>query len=338
MRLGPLMLDLEAAQLQSDEVELVKSPHVGGVILFSRNFESIPQLLGLIREIRDYRPELLLAVDQEGGRVQRFKEGFTRLPPMQTFYQGYCQFPEDTLLFVEDCGWLMAAELLACELDFSFAPVLDLDAEHCKVIADRAFADDPVAVSALAGAFIRGMHDAGMAATGKHFPGHGSVSGDSHMLLPIDTRSMEEIQVRDMQPFSNLSDELDGIMPAHIQFLKIDQQPVGFSRIWLQEMLRKKLNFKGVIFSDDLSMEGATGAGSYAERASLALSAGCDMVLACNNRIGALDILQWLEKTDYEPSPRLSTMSRRKQWCWDAVRQSRRWQRTAEQLAGLVGG
>ncbi len=330
--LGPLLLDLAGTGLQPEEAELITSPQVGGIILFARNFESRPQLLDLVADIRALRPNLLLAVDQEGGRVQRFKAGFTRLPPMQFFYRDYCQQPNETLAFVEDVGWLMAAEILASGLDFSFAPVLDLDSDRCAVIADRAFADDADAVIALAGAFMRGMHGAGMATTGKHFPGHGSVEGDSHKVRPVDTRSREQIQRRDMRPFVELCPYLDAIMPAHICFPKVDAQPVGFSRVWLQQVLRRQLGFEGVIFSDDLSMEGASGAGGYRERAEAALTAGCDMVLACNNRQGALAILEWLNSVNSPSNPRLSTMARRRLWRWDELQENTRWRHTVARL------
>ena len=336
MTLGPLMMDLQGTSLQEDEAPQLRSAQVGGVILFARNFETRSQLQALVAEIRAQRPELLVAVDQEGGRVQRFKEGFTRLPPMQAFYRHYKRDANETLSLVEDCGWLMAAELLACDLDFSFAPVLDVDCDNCSVIADRAFADDPAAVTALAGAFIRGMHDAGMASTGKHFPGHGAVTGDSHLLLPVDTRDLAEIQARDWLPFTALSKELDGIMPAHIHFPKIDEQPVGFSRVWLQELLRGELGYTGVIFSDDLSMEGAAASGGYAQRAALALQAGCDMVLACNNPKGATEIREWLERQLPPLSPRLTQMRRRKTWDWEQLQQQVRWRATSDRLQKLV--
>lgn len=337
MQLGPLMLDLQSTRLQPEETDLLLSPHVGGVIFFARNFECKSQLMDLIGEIRQVRGNLLLAVDQEGGRVQRFKEGFTRLPPMQAFYRLFQQTPVQALALAENTGWLMAVELLASGLDFSFAPVLDIDDNHCSVIANRAFAPEPGAVIELAGAFIRGMHEAGMAATGKHFPGHGNVSGDSHLIRPVDERSWREIEATDLQPFKALSKQLQAVMPAHIEFPAIDSQTVGFSSVWLQKILRQKLGFDGVIFSDDLSMEGASGAGGYAKRAEKALAAGCDMVLACNNRAGALEILSWLEQESFQASKRLYSMAASKNWCWETLDQQPRRQETVTQLAALDG-
>ncbi|MGQ9424635.1 beta-N-acetylhexosaminidase [Gilvimarinus sp. F26214L] len=332
---GPLMLDLEGLTLTDDEKNLLREPLVGGVIFFSRNFQSRGQLEALVGEIRAVRPELLLAVDQEGGRVQRFREGFTRLPPMQSFLCGYRADPAATLERVRDAGWLMAAEILAADVDFSFAPVLDVDEEHCSVIADRAFSADPQEVSRLAEAFIEGMHEAGMAATGKHFPGHGGVRGDSHLVLPIDERNWREVEARDWQPFLQLRAILDAVMPAHIVFPAVDEQPVGFSRPWLQEKLRGQLGFEGVIFSDDLSMEGAAAGGSYGDRAELALGAGCDMVLVCNNRSGALEVLDRLKRNPPDVSPRLSTMRKRRDWDWSALQADPRWRHCRAELQAV---
>mgnify|MGYP000276831853 CR=1 FL=1 len=335
MQLGPLILDLQSTRLRPEEKDLLLSPYTGGVIFFARNFECKSQLMDLIGEVRQLRGDLLLAVDQEGGRVQRFKEGFTRLPPMQAFYTLYQKVPERALALAENTGWLMAAELLATGLDFSFAPVLDVDNNRCAVIADRAFAPEPDAVIDLAGAFIRGLHAAGMAATGKHFPGHGSVSGDSHLVRPVDDRSWKEIEATDLRPFKMLSTQLQAVMPAHITFPAVDSQPVGFSSVWLREVLRQELGFEGVIFSDDLSMKGASGAGGYAKRAEKALTAGCDMVLACNNQAGALEILRWLERENFPASTRLSSMAGSTRWNWDSLGRQSRWQETVEQLATM---
>lgn len=330
------MLDLEGLHLSTDERSLLTEPLVGGVIFFARNFESRDQLRALVRQIREIRPELLLAVDQEGGRVQRFKSGFTRLPPMQAFLAGYRNSPADTLQELRDAGWLMAAEILAMDMDFSFAPVLDVDADYCSVIADRAFSDRAEQVTELAGAFVAGMHEAGMAATGKHFPGHGGVQGDSHLLLPVDDRCWEEIEHRDWRPFRELGNSLDAVMPAHIVFSQLDSRPVGFSRIWLQNKLRGELAFEGVIFSDDLTMEGAAIAGGYGDRAELALEAGCDMVLVCNNRRGALEVIERLQGKSLEPPARLSMMRKRRDWDWKKLESDPRWQTTRARLAAMA--
>jgi beta-N-acetylhexosaminidase len=333
---GPVMLDLEGLQLSLAERKLLADPLTGGVILFARNYHSRAQLRQLIADIRRVRPHLLLAVDQEGGRVQRFQSGFTRLPAMQRFLQHYRAEPTATLQLLKDTGWLMAAELLAMDIDFSFAPVLDVDDDHCSVVADRSFSSCAEDVAELAGAFIAGMHEAGMAATGKHFPGHGGVKGDSHHVLPVDERSWEAILARDWQPFQALANRLDAVMPAHIVLSRLDPQPVGFSRFWLQGKLRGELAFQGVIFSDDLSMEGASVGGSYGDRAELALAAGCDMVLVCNNREGALEVIERLKARALPVSQRLSAMRKRRNWDWQTLESLPRWHDTRAQLAKIV--
>lgn len=331
------MLDLEGLQLSPGEQSLLADPLVGGVIFFARNYESREQLAQLVAEIRRIRPDLLLAADQEGGRVQRFKIGFTRIPAMQSFLPKYRAEPKIALQLVKDAGWLMAAEILAMDIDFSFAPVLDVDDEYCSVIADRSFSGRPDEVADLAGAFIAGMHESGMAATGKHFPGHGAVKGDSHLVLPVDERSWESIAGRDWRPFQALAGTLDAVMPAHIVYSKLDSQPVGFSRFWLQDKLRGELGFEGVIFSDDLSMEGAAIGGSYGDRAELALAAGCDMVLVCNNPGGALEVIERLKVKSAPVSPRLPSMRKRRNWDWKTLESQTRWEDTRAELAKLLG-
>lgn len=334
MNPGPLMLDLDGLALSREEETLLRHPGVGGVIFFARNFSNREQLQALVAEIRAIRPELLLCVDQEGGRVQRFKEGFTRIPPMQVLGDRLNEDGGDTLL--RDSGWLMASELLASGVDFSFAPVLDVDRQCCEVIADRSFSDAPQQVVTAARAFIEGMHEAGMAATGKHFPGHGGVIADSHLETPYDERSLDELRERDLQPFVQLSSQLDAVMPAHIVFPNVDADAVGFSRFWLQTLLRQELQFDGVIFSDDLSMKGADLAGGYADKARSALGAGCDMVLVCNNRKGALEVLEYLETAQIMPSQRLLAMRGRKQPDWATLVASERWRVTASRLEKIL--
>lgn len=300
MTLGPVMLDLAGQTLSSIERERLRHPLVGGVILFSRNYASPTQITDLVREIHALRePRLLVAVDQEGGRVQRFREGFTRLPPPRQLGQLYDENPRRARRLAHSAGWLMAAELRAVDVDFSFAPVLDLDRGISEVIGDRAFHANPDAVAALAVSYVAGMNEAGMAATGKHFPGHGGCRADSHAALPVDERSYADIYVEDLVPFEFLVENgLAAIMPAHVLYPRVDAQPAGYSRVWLQEILRQRLGFQGIIFSDDLSMEGARGAGGMAERAALALAAGCDMVLVCNDAAGADGVLGELRVHD----------------------------------------
>ena len=302
MTLGPLMVDLVGLTLSEEEAEILQHPLVGGVILFSRNYESPEQITELTASIRALRdPHLLISVDHEGGRVQRFRNGFTRLPPVGVLGQGYKRQPDLTLSRAEMTGWLMAVELRAVGVDFSFAPVLDLDYGVSEVIGDRSFHRDPATVTAVAKAYIQGMKRAWMPAVGKHFPGHGAVEVDSHLGLPKDTRHYEDMLQSDMLPFRQLcNSELAGIMPAHIVYEKSDQLPAGFSPFWIQEVLRERLGFQGAILSDDLSMEGAAVMGDSVARAEAALSAGCDMVLVCNKPDSVVQVIDGL-KIEQDP-------------------------------------
>lgn len=304
MVLGPVMLDVAGSVLTTEERERLRHPLVGGVILFSRNYQSPEQIAALVADIHGLRePRLLVAVDHEGGRVQRFREGFTRLPPVRRLGEMYDSDPERAKRTAHAAGWLMAAELRAVGVDFSFAPVLDLDRGISRVIGDRAFHSAPNAVAEIAISYIGGMTEAGMAATGKHFPGHGGCEADSHLALPVDERDFTQIYAEDLVPFARVIEKgLAGIMPAHVLYPRIDAQPAGFSPFWLQDVLRGRLGFQGVIFSDDLSMEGAKGAGGMVERAEMALAAGCDMVLVCNDPASADVVLDGLRTADNSAS------------------------------------
>lgn len=297
MTLGPLMIDIAGSALDDTDREVLAHPLVGGVILFSRNYVDRAQLSALCAEIHALRtPPLLIAVDHEGGRVQRFRSGFTELPPMARLGEAYARAPRPALALATELGWLMAAELRAVGVDFSFAPVLDLHSAASRVINDRAFHPEPDAVGRLAQAFMRGMHAAGMAAVGKHFPGHGTVHADSHHELPIDRRPLSRIRHRDLVPFRLLcAAGIDAVMPAHILFPQVDNVPVGYSARWIGGVLRGELEFQGAVFSDDLSMSGAAIGASPVERARRALAAGCDMCLLCNDRPAAVRVLHELE-------------------------------------------
>jgi beta-N-acetylhexosaminidase len=328
------MLDLEGTALTAVERELLRHPLVGGVILFSRNYADPEQLEALLAEIHTLRqPRLLVAVDHEGGRVQRFRDGFTHLPPARAFGDIYQHDRRRARHLAETCGWVMAAELRAVGVDFSFAPVLDLDRGISRVIGDRAFHRDPESVSDLARAYIRGMHHAGMAATGKHFPGHGGVEADSHKALPVDERAYADLSLEDMLPYERLLEDLAGVMPAHVVYPSIDPQPAGFSPFWLREVLRRRLGFQGIIFSDDLDMEGASAAGGFVERAEAARAAGCDMVLVCNNRRGAEQVLDGLRTgEDALLHARLARMHGKPAPERDALHRDRRWREASELL------
>ena len=292
MPIAPLMLDFEGTEMTQDEKELMQHPLCGGLILFSRNFESVEQLEHLIAQVRDAsKSDLLIGVDHEGGRVQRFREGFTKLPALGKLYE-QSKEEQSALQASHNHAWLMASELRAMGIDFSFAPVLDLNYGVSEVIGDRAFHGDAAIVTKMAEAYISGMQQAGMASTGKHFPGHGAVVADSHKEIPIDKRSFATLDASDILPFMKLIPKgLDAVMPAHVIYPSIDSRPAGFSEVWLKQVLRGILGFDGVIFSDDLDMEGASFAGNYAQRAEAAIDAGCDMVLVCNNREGVIQVL-----------------------------------------------
>jgi len=333
MSQGPLIIDLDGFSLTSSEKYLLKSRHIGGVIFFSRNFKNINQLLSLVFEIRKIKPDILICVDQEGGRVQRLKNGFSQLPSMKILGDLLDTSSEN---FIKDCGWLMASELIACDIDFSFAPVLDLDIDKCVVIADRSFSQYPILATRAAKLFIDGMKEAGMGATGKHFPGHGGVVNDSHHMTPRDDRNIENLYEHDLIPFKELAGTLDAIMPAHIIYPEIDQDAVCFSKFWLTQVLRKDLKFDGVIFSDDLSMKGADIAGDYKNKAKSALDAGCDMILVCNNREGVIEVIGFLESYNWTPPLRLSKMNHRNKISWKELACDNRWKSTKAFLATLL--
>ena len=304
MTLGPIVIDIAGKSLTDEDRRRLAHPLTGGVILFTRNYASSDQLRSLTAEIHAVRePPLIIAVDHEGGRVQRFRSGFTVLPPMRALGEAWNANRQDARRLAHEVGYVLAAELRAHGVDLSFAPVLDVDYGESSVIGDRAFHSDAEAVAELAGSLIQGLKEGGMSAVGKHFPGHGHVRADSHIELPVDERSYADIELADMVPFARLIRAgLSAIMPAHIVYRAVDSQPAGFSSVWLKRVLREELRFDGLVFSDDLSMEGARAVGDIVTRTRAALEAGCDMVLVCNDP-AAVDTLY--AEFDY-PMPAVS--------------------------------
>lgn len=337
MSLGPVMLDVDGLSLSPADRELLRQPAVGGVILFSRNFESAGQVADLIAEIRALRrPPLLVAVDHEGGRVQRFREGFTAVPPMRRIGREYDRDNELGLKAAHDAGWIIASELRAVGVDICFAPCVDLDWGVSDVIGDRAFHRDPDVVTDLAGSFSRGLRSAGMAAVAKHFPGHGAVVADSHLKLPVDRRDYSLV-LDDMRPYERLvaGGTIAGVMLAHIVYEQIDPQPAGFSAYWIGRELRERLGFGGAVFCDDLSMKATRDFGPMRRRARLALDAGCDMVLVCNDRDAAHQAADALAEYSNPLSlVRLARLHGTGQPLREALLASDRWQTVNRQFAG----
>jgi beta-N-acetylhexosaminidase len=310
---GPVVLDVVGTALTDDDRRRLSHPATGGVILFARNYENPEQLIALTDDIERLRePALPVCADQEGGRVQRFKDGFTRIPPMRQLGRAWDRDREAAKTAARSVAYIIAAELGAHGVDFSFAPVLDLDFGSSGVIGDRALHYDPIAVGALAAAIVRGFADAGAAAVAKHFPGHGFAEADSHVAMPTDNRKPADIAKKDMAPYRAAIDAgLAAVMPAHVVYPQADAEPAGYSRYWLQDVLRAKIGFDGLIFSDDLSMEGASTAGGIPERARAALAAGCDMVLLCNDPEGQSALLESLGDLPLAKPERLERMRRK---------------------------
>lgn len=336
---GPLMIDLEGLQLSAEERELLSHPMVGGVLLFTRNYEHPDQLTGLVKAIRSVRESLLVAVDYEGGRVQRFHDGFTRLPPPHRIGEIYDAEPEQALGLARCVGWLIGSELRAMAIDLPFAPVLDLDTGLAEVIGDRAWHSQPEAVAALAGACRSGLQQAGLAATGKHFPGHGRVTVDSHEALPVDSRSRDEVRDTDLIPFAELIKVgLESIMAAHIRYPEVDELPASLSPVWIEEELRGRLGFEGTVFCDDLSMGGAVAAlGDCHARARQALEAGCDMLPVCNDRgavVELLDRLHW--KVSTIQRARLAALRAKPGNSLAALQATRNWSDAANAMKSIL--
>lgn len=340
--LGPVMLDVVGVSLTDDDIRRIRHPLTGGVILFARNFENRRQLCELTAAIHEVRPGVLIAVDHEGGRVQRFRsDGFTKLPAMGKLGELWDRDVLASVKLATDVGYVLAVELRACGVDLSFTPVLDLDYGQSGVIGDRAFHRDARVVTMLAKSLNHGLALTGMANCGKHFPGHGFAEADSHVAIPVDERTLDQILAEDAAPYGWLGLSLAGVMPAHVIYPKVDPHPAGFSKKWLS-MLRKDMGFEGVIFSDDLSMEGASVAGSVVDGAHAALAAGCDMVLICNSPDKAdqlLDGLKIKESTASKASTaRLAALIPQGQaLSWDELQDDARY-RAAKQAIQQLGG
>ncbi len=335
MTLGPLMVDVAGTELSAEDREVLAHPLVGSVILFTRNYVDRAQLGALVGQIRAVRsPALLIAVDHEGGRVQRFREGFSPLPPLRRIGQCFDADAQQGLAMARALGWLMAAELLACGLDFSFAPCVDLDYGLSEIIGDRAFHARATTVAALAVAYMHGMRDAGMAATAKHFPGHGAVVADSHLALPVDRRALVDLD-QDLLPYQRLiANGLPAVMVAHVLFPAVDSVPASFSVRWITGQLRQELHFGGLVFADDLTMAGAAAIGDLPERASRALAAGCDVLPVCNDRPGVVRLLEhFAPRIDPASQLRLIRMRGRRQPGFETLEASATWRSAREWLA-----
>jgi len=339
MTLGPIMMDLSGTEPTPEEIEILKHPLLGGVILFSRNYESPEQLGNLTQAVHELRsPRLLLAVDHEGGRVQRFRDGFSRLPAVNTLGKIHDHDRKRAKLLAEDCGWLMAVELRSVGVDFSFAPVLDLDRGMNEVIGDRSFHSNPEVVADLAHSYMIGMNRAGMQAVGKHFPGHGGTAADTHTSIAEDGRRYEDIRADDILPFERMCHYgLAGVMTAHIKYPEVDPDIATFSSFWLNEVLRNRMGFEGVVFSDDLSMDATRIYGDIAERFNRSLHAGCDMALICNNPEDVVTVIDNIrEYRNAASSMRLVRLHGREHISRKHLASNPHWKRVAKNVSHLV--
>ena len=331
---GRLMLDLAGTNLSNEDKALIQNKHVGGIIFFSRNFESFDQIKNLVDEIRSIKENIIIAVDQEGGKVQRFKKEFTEIPSMQKISK-YASSNDDAT-FLKEIGWLISSELVAAGIDINFAPVLDIDDKTSSIIGNRAFSNKTSEVISMASNFIDGMHEAGMKSTGKHFPGHGGIFEDSHTQLAQDTRNLKELLSMDIKPYEELSNKLDAVMCAHVLFPNVDKHIPSYSKYWLKHILKEVIKYEGLIFSDDLSMFGA-GNLSFAEKAIKSIEAGCDMVLVCNNRSEAINVIDILEKNNIDLSNKISKMKKTSNIDWSDLCNSKRRLIIKEKLKTIGG-
>ena len=311
---GRLMIDVDGKSLSEDDKFLISKNHVGGLILFSRNFDSYEQLKNLVKEIHAIKENIIIAVDQEGGRVQRFEKEFTKIPSMREV--SIFKRENDDQEFIKDLAWLVSSELISVGIDINFAPVLDINRNISSVIGDRSFSDNFSELINNASDYIDGMHEAGMKSTGKHFPGHGNVIEDSHLELAKDQRKLQDLITTDIKPYIELKDKLDVIMCAHILFSEVDKNIPSFSQTWIKDVLRHKINYKGLILSDDLSMLGS-GNQSLTNKVKMSFDAGCDMVIICNNRSGTKEVIEYLDETGVEQSSKISEIKSSKKINWN---------------------
>ena len=326
------MIDIDGFNLSDEDKFLLSSKHIGGLILFSKNFNSYDQLYNLIKEVRSIKDNIIIAVDQEGGRVQRFQKEFTNIPSMQEASL-FAKKNEDHG-FIKDLAWLISSELIAVGIDINFAPVLDINRNLSTIIGNRSFSDDILEVINNASDYIDGMHEAGMKSSGKHFPGHGNVIEDSHLELPEDERELSELMNEGIKPYIELNEKIDVIMCAHILFSKVDNKIPSFSDTWVNNILRNKLNYKGLIFSDDLSMLGS-GNESLTNKVKMSLDAGCDMLIICNDRSGVKEVIEYLDKTDYEQSSSIFEIKSFKKINWNDLLNNNRALATKEKLKSM---
>jgi len=308
------MVDVNGKSLSDEDKFFISSKHIGGLILFSRNYDSFDQLNNLINEIRAIKENIIIAVDQEGGRVQRFKKEFTKIPSMQEV-SVYAKKNDDRD-FIKDLAWLVSSELIAAGIDINFAPVLDINKNISTIIGDRSFSEKISEVISNASDYIDGMHEAGMKSTGKHFPGHGNVVEDSHLELPEDKRELQDLINTDIKPYTKLKDKLDVIMCAHILFTNVDNKIPSFSKTWIDNVLRNNLNYKGLIISDDLSMKG-TGNQSLVNKVKMSFDAGCDMAIICNDRPGVKEVIDYLDEIKLEETSKISEIKSSMKITWN---------------------
>ena len=329
---GRLMIDVDGKILSDDDKFLISKNHIGGLILFSKNFDSYNQLKNLVKEIHEVKENIIIAVDQEGGRVQRFEKEFTKIPSMREV--SIFARENNDKEFIKDLAWLVSSELISVGIDINFAPVLDINRNISSIIGDRSFSDNLSEIISDASDYIDGMHEAGMKSTGKHFPGHGNVIEDSHFELPKDNRKLQDLINTDIKPYIELKDKLDVIMCAHILFLEVGKNIPSFSLTWIKEILRNKINYKGLILSDDLSMIGS-GNESLTNKVKMSLDAGCDMLIICNDRFGVKEAIEYLDKTNYEQTSRIFKLKSFKKINWNDLLNNNRALATKEKLKSM---